>query len=93
MAKKLCVHIHLFSFNQDVFMADGNDVKRIASTSIDRLNDVITTTMQDNEIDEIELNGDEQYIQSIAYRLLEGIEKFYSNENVRITINGEVFNQ
>ena len=49
--------------------------------------------MDSTEIDEVELDGDEKYIEAIGLNMLTDLAQKYSNRNVRIRINGKIFNQ
>lgn len=93
MAKKLCVNISMFDFNQDVFMTDGEIIKHVASVPMERLSEIIySLTGTEDGIEEIEINGNQEYIQPVGYEILEGLNKLYSDKNVRVYLNGEVFN-
>ena len=94
MAKKLLVMINMFAMNQDVFEADGDNFKHVASVPVDRIGEMIYSLANAKDgIDEIEIDGDQNYIQKIGFEVLEGLEKLYSNKNVRVKLNGEVFNK
>lgn len=94
MAKKLLININMFSFDQDVFETDGDSVKHIASVPIDQINEMVYSFVNTKEsIEEIEIDGNQDFIQKIGYEILEGLEKIYSNKNVRVKLNGEVFNK
>lgn len=95
MAKKLLVIINLFAIDQDVFEADGdNNLKHIASVPIDRIGEMIYSLAGAKDgIEEIEIDGNQDYIQKVGFEVLEGLEKLYSNKNVRVKLNGEVFNK
>jgi hypothetical protein len=41
MVKKLFVKVDMFSFNQDIFLADDENIKHIASVPIDRLSETL----------------------------------------------------
>lgn len=94
MAKKLLVIINLFAIDQDVFEADGDNLKHIASVPIDRIGEMIYSLANAKDgIEEIEIDGNQDYIQKVGLEVLEGLEKLYSNKNVRVKLNGEVFNK
>ena len=84
----------MFSMSHPVFLADTQgDIKLIAQPSLEELQHVLFSTMYSTEIDEIELDGDEKYIEAIGLNMLTDLAQKYSNRNVRIRINGKVFNQ
>lgn len=93
MVKKLFVKVDMFSFNQDIFLADDENIKHIASVPIDRLSETLYALADAQQIESIDIQGENEFIQKIGYEVLEGLKNNYSNENVRITLNGEVFNK
>ena len=94
MAKKLLININMFAIDQDVFEADGDNLKHIASVPIDRISEMIYSLANAKDgIEEIEIDGNQDYIQKVGLEVLEGLEKLYSNKNVRVKLNGEVFNK
>lgn len=94
MAKKLLVNINMFTIDQDVFEADDDNIKHIASVPIDRIGEIIYSLANAKDsIEEIEIDGNQDYIQKVGFEVLEGLEKLYSNKNVRVKLNGEVFNK
>lgn len=94
MAKKIFTQISMFSINQPVFLADTQgDIKLIAKPSIDELKDVIFSTMDSTDINEIEFDGDEKYIEAIGLNILTDLTQKYSERKVRIRINDKIFNQ
>lgn len=93
MAKKLCVNINMFDLNQDVFVAENEEIKHIASVPIDRLSEIVYSLAGVNDgVEEIEINGNQEYIQPVGYEILEGLNKLYSEKNVRVYLNGEILN-
>lgn len=94
MAKKLLIMINIFAVNQDVFEADGDNLKHIASVPIDQIGEMVYSLANAKDgIEEIEIDGNQDYIQKVGLEVLEGLEKLYSNKNVRVKLNGEVFNK
>lgn len=93
MASKLFVNIDMFTINQDISLIDNGEVKYLMSVPIENLDKAIYSLVgSNNNINDIELHGNKQYIQKTGYKILEGLNKIYADRNVRITINGEVFN-
>lgn len=94
MAKKLCVNIDMFTINQNIFIADDDKVKLIASVPVDRVGEIVYSLAGAKDgIEEIEIDGNQDYIQKVGFEVLEGLEELYSNKNVRVKLNGEVFNK
>ena len=94
MAKKIFTKISLFDYNQPIFIADKNDIKLVDSVPIDDVKKVLFSLMSDNDdVEEIEFNGNEKYIKTIGEEMInEIITQYSNNKNVRITINGKIFN-
>ena len=93
MAKKIFVKISMFDLNQPIFLADTEaDIKMVAQPEIWQIENTLFALMENNPIDEIEFNGNEKYIQSIGEEWVKNLKSKYSNRNVRISINGKVFN-
>ena len=92
MAKKLCVKINMFDANQQIFIAKDDEIKYIASAPMDRISELAYSLAGEREVDEIEVDGNPDFIQQIGMEILEGLEKFYSDKNVRVKLNGEIFN-
>ena len=90
---KICVKVEMFSMNQDIYIADNGEVKHIATVPMDRVGEMVFSLAGTHNIDEVEINGNTEYIQQIGYDILDGMEKFYSNKNVRVKLNGKVFNK
>lgn len=83
----------MFNLNQPIFLADTeSDIKMVAQPEIFQVGDTLFALMEENTIDEIEFNGNEKYIHSIGEEWVKNLKSKYSNRNVRITINGEIFN-
>lgn len=93
MAKKLCVKINMFDANQELFLAEDGEIKHVGSVPMDRISEAAYSMAGARGVDEIEVDGNPDFIQQIGMEILEGLEKFYSKENVRIKLNGKVFNK
>lgn len=93
MAKKLIVKINMFSINQSIYTIDENSkIKIISDIPLDKLSDYIYSITGSDEIEEIELDGPEAYIQKYGFDILENLSQNYSNRKVKVKLNGEVFN-
>lgn len=94
MAKKIFTKISLFDYNQPIFIADKDDIKLVDSVPINNVKKVLFSLLSDNDdVEEIEFNGNEKYIKTIGEEMInEIITKYSNNKNVRITINGKIFN-
>lgn len=93
MAKKLCINVHMFDMNQDIFIAENGAIEKLASVPANEIGNTVYSIAKSKDIEEIEVNGNQNFIQQIGYEILEELEKLYSNENVRVKLNGEVFNK
>ena len=92
MAKKLFTQVSMFNLNQPIFLADTDgDIKNIANPTIDELPATLYDLIDKYGVNEIELNGSEKYITAVGKEMLNDLTTKYSR-NVRIKINGEVFN-
>ena len=89
MAKKILVNINMFSMNQDVYIEENGEIKPVASVPMDQIGDLILTF---KNVDEIEIDGNQGFIEKIGIELLDKYKQKYSNFNVRIKLNGKVFN-
>lgn len=92
MAKKIFTKINMFDLNQQVFLADGEDIKLISTPTMAEMKGLIFSLLDSNTIQELEFDGNEKYIQAVGMDILEDLTKKYSNRNVRILINGKIFN-
>ena len=91
---KIVVGINMFSLNQYIYeLHEDGQVETVAATPIDRLAEAVYSLVGTREdIEEIELDGPTEYIQKYGFEILEGLAQNYSNRNVRISLNGKVFN-
>ena len=94
MAKKLVVGINMFSMNQSIYeLHEDGKVDIVAATALDRLGEAVCSLIDSsNEIEEIELDGPTEYIEKYGFEILEELAKNYSDRNVRLNLNGKVFN-
>lgn len=92
MAKKLFIKIDMFNLNQDVLLTQDNDIEKIASVPIDSVGKIVCSLAGEKNVEEIEIDGNQEYIQKVGLEVLEGLENYYTDRNVRIKLNGKVFN-
>ena len=95
MVKKVMIHMNMFSLNQAIYLShEDGKIEVMENIPTDELSKTIYNLVgPDNQIEEIELDGPSSYIQKYGFDILEGLEKNYSDRNVRIYLNGEIFNQ
>ena len=86
---KLLVNINMFSLNQNIFIEEHGEIKPVASVPMDQINDLIITF---KDVEEIEIDGNQNFIEKIGMEVLEKYKQKYSNSNVRFKLNGKVFN-
>ena len=93
MAKTLLVSINLFDFNQTVCVFDNTQMYKRFSVPMEELEDAICSLVStENNIEDINIEGQQDFIQTIGNELLTRFNQNYSNMNVRIILNGKVFN-
>lgn len=95
MAKKICVIADTFgSLNADVFLVDNENVQHLASVPLNEIKDTVFGLAGDpqRDIDEIKFEGNTTYLSKVCTEITTGLKNFYSNENVRVNLNGKVFN-
>lgn len=92
MAHKAIINVNMFDLYQMVYLVDDNN-KPVKSMSV-LLGDLVNYVLyKEKDINEIEIDGNKNFIQKIGLDFLTECNKNYSNRNVRIILNGEVFNQ
>ena len=93
MAKKLIVKINMFSINQSIYTIDENSkIKIISDIPLNKLSEYVYDITSSEDIEEIELDGPETYIQKYGFDILENLSQNYSDRKVKVKLNGEVFN-
>jgi len=93
MAKKLIVKINMFSINQSIYTIDENSkIKIISDIPLNKLSEYVYDITSSEDIEEIELDGPEAYIQKYGFDILENLSQNYSDRKVKVKLNGEVFN-
>ena len=86
---KLLVNINMFSLNQNIFIEEHGEIKPVASVPMDQISDLIITF---KDVEEIEIDGNQNFIEKIGMEVLDKYKQKYSNSNVRFKLNGKVFN-
>ena len=88
MAKKLLININMFDRYSPIYYVEDDQPIRVTTVPIDELvNYVLYNDRWNTGIEEIEIDGNKNFIQKIGQW-----QSKFSNRNVRILINGEVFN-
>lgn len=82
----------MFSTSQNIYLVQDDKAESIAATALDRIPEAVCSLMDQFDIDEIELDGPSKYIEKYGYDILSELEKNYANKNVRINLNGTLFN-
>ena len=95
MAKNLLINFNLFDANQIIYLLDTENqtaTTLISSVPVNEISNVIGGLIQTEGIEGIDLRGHEQYIVEFGNSVLNELVKKYSDRNVRIYLNGEIFN-
>lgn len=93
MAKKLIIKIDMFNRNQDIVLLNENHEKtQIASVQLEDIPNIPLNYVWGSELEEISMYGNKQFLEGVCYQLISNLKKYYSKDNVRVKINGEVFN-
>ena len=84
----------MFEMNQSIFLADSNDdIQLISQVPLNEIPSILFSLLNDNnDIEEIEFRGNRDFITPTTETTLKNLKSKYSNRNVRISINGKVFN-
>ena len=90
---KLVIGVSMFSMSQSIYLVDEDKVENIAATALEQIPEAVSTLMDQFEnIDEIELDGPNKYIEKYGYDILSELEKNYANKTVRVNLNGTILN-
>lgn len=90
---KLVIGVSMFSMSQNIYKVDGDQVENIGATALEQIPEAVSTLMDQFEnIDEIELDGPNKYIEKYGYDILSELEKNYANKTVRVNLNGTILN-
>ncbi len=93
MAKKLLININMFDRYSPIYYVEDDQPIRVTTVPIDELvNYVLYNDRWNTGIEEIEIDGNKNFIQKIGQDFINEWQSKFSNRNVRILINGEVFN-
>lgn len=90
MAKKIFIRLNMFSVDQDVVVL-GDDTTQTYRTTLSNLINTITDIIDAEQIEEIDFTSNKDFAQPIAEILNDKMVTKYNERNVRITINGEIF--
>ena len=94
MAKKILIDLNFVGTNHLYVVDENNDIQPIRFGVIQDIKFTLDQLLQENDnIQDIYLTGQENYAQGFQKELLNDVVKKYSNRNVRIRINGKIFNQ
>lgn len=95
MAKRLIVDFNLFDGDQSIYLVeDSGKVLSQSSKPVDLIPEELTYLMnQYEDVDGIDLKGYESYLKEFGSRLLNTLmTKYSNNKEMRIYINGKIFN-
>lgn len=93
MAKKILIDLNFVGTNHLYVVNENNDIKPIRFGVIQDIKYTLDKLLQENDnIQDIYLTGQENYAKGFQKELLNDIIKKYSNRNVRIYINDQIFN-
>ena len=83
----------MFDMYQTVYYVENDKPTKVTSIMTDNIvNFVLRNEHWSKDVDEIELDGNKHFVQKIGKDLITELQSKFSNRNVRILINGEVFN-
>lgn len=83
----------MFDMYQTVYYVENDKPTKVTSIMTDNIvNFVLHDEHWSKDVDEIELDGNKHFVQKIGKDLITELQSKFSNRNVRILINGEVFN-
>ena len=90
---KLYISIALFDLYQDIFLVTKDSVNLYSKVTMEDIPELVYSALSkdDFSIDEIELHGNPEYCEKTGYEIESLIKQRYSDRNVRISINGEIF--
>lgn len=93
MAKKILIDLNFVGTNHLYIVDENNDIQPIRFGVIQDIKFTLDQLLQENDnIQDIYLTGKENYARGFQKELLNDIVKKYSNRNVRIYINDQIFN-
>ncbi len=90
---KIIVNVNMFDMYQTVYYIANDKPTKVTSVMTNNIvNFVLNDEHWSKDVDEIELDGNKHFVQKIGQALITELQSKFSNRNVRILINGEVFN-
>lgn len=93
MAKKILIDLNFIGTNHLYVVDENNDIQPIRFGVIQDIKFTLDQLLQENDnIQDIYLTGQENYAQGFQKELLNDVVKKYSNRNVRVYINDQIFN-
>ena len=93
MAKKILIDLNFVGTNHLYVVDENNNIQPIRFGVIQDIKFTLDQLLQKNDnIQDIYLTGQENYAQGFQKELLNDVVKKYSNRNVRIYINDQIFN-
>lgn len=94
MVNKISVGIDLFAMDQKITLTSEDGVPQMSAlVPMDRVGETVAALASQHDVSEIHLFGSKQALAQTAYDTQTYINKLFSeNNNVRIFINGEIFN-
>lgn len=94
MGKRLIITFNLFNNNQNIYLVNNKEVLLTLSASLDLIPEELSRLFnQYEDINEIDLKGYESYLKEFGSNLLNTlITKYANNKEMRIYINGKIFN-
>lgn len=90
---KIMINVNMFDMYQTVYYIENDKPTKVTSIMTNNIvNFVLHDEQWSKNVDEIELDGNKHFIEKIGNDLITELQTKFSNKNVRILINGEVFN-
>lgn len=89
---KLYIGIDMFNMNQTLFLEREGEVGQAVAVPLNQLNQTIYHLINEENINEIYIGGNQDFIEKIGYEILDELKLNYSNKNVRIKANDKVLN-
>jgi hypothetical protein len=94
MEYKMFIDVNLFTLHQNIYIAnDDGEIEKIVRSTVENMNNTVMGLLEEKNFSEIELSGNQEFVQHVGEKLLAELKLNYSNKNVRMLINGKVFNQ
>ena len=91
---KVYVGLNMFSLVQDIiFIGDNEQPKYMANAPTDKLGELVSNLAINNNVEEIDIDGNPLFAQQVIYDIQNILTTQYDKRNVRINLNGKIFNQ